>query len=61
MRPAAEVLKILMAHDMLNRGKHLSAVCPVVTQHPSWNPVCNCGHTELWEDIRWLTTKPVGC
>jgi hypothetical protein len=58
MRNALDVLRVLVKRNFLHRGMHLSATCPVVRQHPSRDPVCDCGRTQLWQDIRRLIDEP---
>jgi len=41
------LLRLLVKHRLIRRDRHLSSLCPVVTDHPSWSPTCNCGLTEL--------------
>ena len=58
MRNALNVLRVLVKHDFLNHRRHLSITYPIVMQHQSWDPVCNCGRTQLWQDIRRLIVEP---
>jgi len=42
-----DLLRLLVKHRLIRRDRHLSSLCPVVTDHPGWSPVCNCGLTTL--------------